>query len=92
MKNKMKERITSILLSLCLIASALGGMLVPTISASAEGTTDEVTQVLYVAGSENGSDENDGSSAEHALATLGAAYAKIPTDNVKTVIVVSGSV
>lgn len=92
MKDKMKKRITSILLSLCLIASALGGMMVPTISASAEGTTDEVTQVLYVGGTENGSDENDGSSADNALATLGAAYAKIPTDNVKTVIVVTGAV
>ena len=92
MKNKLKERITSILLSLCLIAGALGGMLAPTISASAEGTTDEVTQVLYVAGSETGSDENDGSSADQALATLGAAYAKIPTDNIKTVIVVTDAV
>lgn len=92
MKDKMKKRITSILLSLCLIASALGGMMAPAISVSAEGTTDEITQVLYVAGSENGSDENDGSSVDSALATLAAAYAKITADNTKTIIVVTGAV
>ena len=82
----IKKRALAFWTALCLIISGLG---FDSLDVDAEGSTNEA--VVYVNGV-SGDDANAGTSAVAALKTMGAAYAKIPADNTKFTIVVSGDV
>lgn len=88
MKNSISvKRICSWLLIACLLMNAF-----PLIPQVVSATDTAVTEHVVYVGGENAADTNDGLSAETSVATMKAAYEKIPTDNVVTRIVVCGEV
>ena len=92
-KGNVHIRAISFLLALCLVLNVLLSSGIFSLAVFAEDTSNQTgtTQVLYVGGSK-ANDANDGKSEATALATVSAAYAKIPDDNVKTTIVICGKV
>ena len=90
-KGNVRIRAISLLLALCLVLNVLlsSGIFSLAVFAQEASNKTGTTQVLYVGGV-NANDTNDGKSEATALATISAAYAKIPDDNLKTTIVICG--
>ena len=91
--SKLNKRVFSFILALCLVLNLLltSGIIPAAVWAADEASAPTgTTQVLYVDG--KGSGNKDGSSEANALQYVSEAYAKIPDDNVKTTIVICGSV
>ena len=89
--SKLSKRTISFALALFLVLNLVlvPGLFPATVFAEGEEPTG-TTQVLYVDG--KGSGDKDGRSKENALAYVSEAYAEIPNDNIKTTIVICGSV
>ena len=90
MKTTLFRRKTMAMwMAMCLIISSIG---ITPVEVSAQSNQTPVSgTVVYVDGV-NGNDTNAGTGANDALKTLGAAYAKLAAENVKTTIVITGNV
>jgi len=89
-KKSFYSKLVSCLLIITIIVSGLSGFVKPQVVSAQETPTETISKVLYVDGV--GSGTKDGLSATNAFATLAEAYAQVPSDNVKTIIVICGEV